>query len=567
MPIAEFAAASPGDALARYFGLDAFRPGQEAALAAVLDGRDALVILPTGGGKSLIYQLAALLLPRPVLVVSPLIALITDQYRSLVERGYPGVAALHSGLGRAEQDATLAAYRDGRVRLLYVTPERCASAEFVELSRAVRPSLIAVDEAHCISEWGHDFRISYQLLDDAARALGRPPLLALTATATPWVRDDIVERLDLADPALVVRGFDRPNLFYEAYPAADDAEKDRRLTALIAEAGAEYDDPVSLPLAEASRGSGIVYTALTASARTIAQRLNRAGVHAAYYHGQLKPSQRAAIHERFRGGAIRTIAATNAFGLGIDRADLRFVAHYHPPPSLEAYYQEAGRAGRDGGFARCPLIFLDADLGRVAFAGGSGAVPGEEIAAVLRALDGVRRPLLRAAVARRAGVSPSRALRALELLVAAGAAHEAEGRYRPVGAGDDGVARAVALEDRRRRHDRTKQEMLRTYVRTRGCRRRFLLNYFGEHDVPERCGSCDRCVPRRGESVPSPSDAGPAGESPFVAGARVEHASWGTGVVQNVEGARLTVQFEEAGYRTLDHEAVLERDLLRPIAG
>src|SRR5581483_1256867 len=375
-PTAAFAAAR--EAMRRSFGFDRFQPGQAEALEAVLAGRDALAILPTGGGKSLIYQLAALL-PGTTLVVSPLIALMHDQVRDLQGRGYPGVAALHSDLPEPEQREALEALAARRLRLFYVTPERAASAEFRARAHGARIALLAVDEAHCISEWGHDFRPAYMLLAEAANALGRPPMVALTATATPRVRDEIVRRLGLREPRIVVRGFDRSNLFFEVYAAGTEAEKRSILRRILAEAAPQYPSPRGAEAVAAGQGAGILYTALTKTARTLSQWLNREGVLAAYYHGQLRAAQRSALHERFRDGAVRAIVATNAFGLGIDRADLRFVIHVDVPASLEAYYQEAGRAGRDGKFARCALLFDDQDLERIAFSTGSARIEREDL--------------------------------------------------------------------------------------------------------------------------------------------------------------------------------------------
>jgi ATP-dependent DNA helicase RecQ len=551
------------DAAERYFDITTFRPGQREGLDAVLAGDDALVVLPTGAGKSLIYQLSALILPGTVIVVSPLIALMRDQTERLRQIEFPGVAALHSQIPETEQRDALTALREQRLRLLYVTPERCALEDFLVVAQQAQISLLAVDEAHCISEWGHDFRPTYQLLDDAARALGRPPVLALTATATPWVREQIVERLQLRAPRVIVRGFDRPNLFYEVCRADDDREKHRLLGALLAEGRADYPAAISGQLAHASMGSGIVYTGLTRSARDLSQWLNRHGVHAAYYHGQMRARGRTAVHESFQNGQVRAIAATNAFGLGIDRPDLRFVVHYDAPASVEAYYQESGRAGRDGDLSRCTLLFREQDLGRAAFTGGSGAIThdeAEQVAGVLRRASAGG--LSRAAVAEQTGLPKSHVIRCLELLVANEAASERRGRYRPLALDASRLQQAIEQEDRRRAHDRTRLDMLRAYAAAEGCRRQFLLQYFGQFNAPDSCGMCDRCVPRVGERPGAAVSAHPADAGPFQPGDRVTHAAWGDGTVQHVTGERLTVHFADAGYRTLDLDAVLERDLL-----
>lgn len=558
--------ASPDDALRRVFALDSFRPGQREALDTICAGRDLIAIMPTGGGKSLIYQLAALLLPGTTLVVSPLIALMRDQVESLRAQQYPGVAALNSQIPEPEQQAALEALREQRLNLLYVTPERCTDESFLQIAREARISLLAIDEAHCISQWGHDFRPTYLLLDEAARVLGRPPIAALTATATPWVRDEIAQRLGLRTPHVVARGFDRPNLFYEVYSTGGEFEKRQTLRRIIAEGEADYPQPLGARLQAASAGSGIVYTAFTKSARALSQWLNRHGLLAAYYHGQLKAGQRNAVQERFTQGAVRAIAATNAFGLGIDLPELHYVVHWDAPPSLEAYYQESGRAGRDGALARCPLLFSDDDIGRVAFASGSSGVEAgrleEIVECVRRSPSGFTRRGLAAAVA----LPLAQTVRLLEILTAAGAISERRGRYRAATIDIDRIRAAVEHDEQRRAHERTRGEMVRAYAQTNGCRRQFLLQYFGEYDTPDFCGMCDRCVPRttapaRVVATPVPDSAL---ESPFRPGDAVEHATWGQGIVQHVAEDSLTALFDAAGYRTLDLRTVLERNLLRP---
>lgn len=568
---AEPAAVSIAEAIARFLKIERLRTGQRAAVEALTSGRDTVVIMPTGGGKSLVYQTVALLLPGTALVVSPLIALMHDQLAALQECNYPGVAMLHSQVPESEQRTTLAALGDGSLRLLYVTPERCASPAFIQVARQTRISLIAVDEAHCISEWGHDFRPEYQLIDDAARALGRPPIAALTATATPDVRSEIVERLGLHDPAIVVRGFDRPNLFYEVYGAENERDKQELVRRLVADCQAEYAEPLATRISEAGNGRGIVYTALTKSARTISQRLNKAGVHAAYYHGQLKAGQRNAVQEYFRDGSVRAIAATNAFGMGVDLPDMRFVLHYDSPASLEAYYQESGRAGRDGELARCALLFVPEDLGRAAFAGGSGAIPEEELRRVAAILEQAPKAgVTRAQLAEQAGLPESRAVRNLEVLVATRAITERRGRYTARGTNEEAVTRAARREERRTAQQRTRLEMMRTYAGLTSCRRQFLLQYFGEYDAPAECGMCDRCVPRAsGVRIVVPATTTPVDspESPFRPGEAVLHETLGTGVVQHVAAEKITIHFAQSGYRTLDLGTVVERGLLRPAVG
>jgi len=336
---------APAVALRDRFGLEEFRPGQRGVIEAVLDRRDVLCVMPTGGGKSLCYQLPALLLDGLTLVVSPLIALMKDQVDALKARGL-SAALINSTLEPAEQMARLAEAEAGRFDLLYVAPERFRSGRFVEAMARVKPALLAVDEAHCISEWGHDFRPDYARLGLARRRLGSPPCIALTATATDLVRRDIADQLDLRDPAIFVTGFDRPNLSYAVVEARKEEQKLRALADVLGRAP----------------GPAIVYASSRKRceevARFIESDLRRPAV---VYHAGLARDDRHAAHERFMGGDAGVVVATNAFGMGVDKADVRSVIHYNLPGTLEAYYQEAGRAGRDGKPARCVLLYAPGD--------------------------------------------------------------------------------------------------------------------------------------------------------------------------------------------------------------
>lgn len=346
------------------FGFSSFRPGQREAIEAVLDGRDALAVMPTGQGKSLCFQLPATLTPGLAVVVSPLIALMKDQVDALHERGI-AAAAFHSGLAEDERDRVVQALRLGRLRLLYIAPERAQHGWFVRVLRAAVPSLLVVDEAHCISRWGHDFRPDYLRLGDFREQLGRPPCLALTATATALVRDDIVAKLALKGPLRIVTGFRRPNLGFAVLACLSPAEKWRELEALIRETG---PGP--------GRGAALVYCATRRRVEEVAARLARAGFEAGFYHAGLADAMRASVQDRFLSGSLPILVATNAFGMGIDKPDVRLLVHHDLPGSLEAYYQEAGRAGRDGAPARCVLLYHPADvrtqeflIGRTASAG------------------------------------------------------------------------------------------------------------------------------------------------------------------------------------------------------
>lgn len=331
------------ETLSRVFGYTAFRPGQSAAVLSALRGRDTVVILPTGGGKSLCYQVPALMLPGLTVVASPLISLMRDQVRALCARGI-AAAFVNSTLSPAESSDTLARAERGDLKMLYVAPERFESGDIADRLRP-RISLLAIDEAHCISQWGHDFRPSYRRLSSVRGRLGSPTTIALTATATPDVRADIASQLSLRKPNVIVTGFDRTNLEYSAVAAKTDALK----------------APLILSGVRSTEGASIVYAATKNSVDRIAASLNASGVHAGAYHAGLDAERRKAIQDSFMSGRLHTIVATNAFGMGIDKPDVRIVIHHSMPGTLEAYYQEAGRAGRDGKQSRVVLLHSYAD--------------------------------------------------------------------------------------------------------------------------------------------------------------------------------------------------------------
>ncbi len=332
--------------LAQQFGFSSFRPGQREVIDAVLSRRDAMAVMPTGQGKSLCYQLPATILPGLTLVISPLIALMQDQVNALKARNI-AAAAFHSGLSEQERDRVVLHLKLRRLQLLYLAPERMQHERFLRLLRSLWVSLLVVDEAHCISQWGHDFRPDYLNIGRLRREIENPPCLALTATATARVQADLCERLSLQDPLRLVTGFRRPNLALSVRLCRSRQEKLAVLTRVVR---------------ECETGTVLVYCATRRAVEEVATCLGRSDSSVGYYHAGLSDEERQVVHARFRTGALRILAATNAFGMGIDKSDVRLVVHFDIPGSLEAYYQEVGRAGRDGQPAACLLLFHERDV-------------------------------------------------------------------------------------------------------------------------------------------------------------------------------------------------------------
>ena len=514
------------------FGFERLRAGQEDAIRSVASGRDTLAVLPTGWGKSAIYQLAALLIPGPTVVVSPLIALQRDQVQALLANEVTAAEA-NSQVPAGERDEAFSRLAAGDLEFLFLAPEQLANEEVLGQVATAEPSLFVVDEAHCISAWGHDFRPDYLRLAEVAEGLGRPPILALTATAAPPVRAEIVERLGLRDPNVVVRGFDRPNirLAVERFGTAE--EKRSALVQAVVDA--------SPP--------GIIYVATRRAAEDVAADLVAAGVGGEPYHAGLAAGRRRDTEAAFADGTLPVVVATTAFGMGIDTANVRFVHHHDVADSLDSYYQEIGRAGRDGEPAAAVLFYRPEDLGLRRYFASGPRVEVEQAADVAEAWAAEGPCLDVDGLSAKTGLSPT-AVRSIVRELGQG--DDAGGAPAP----EDAAERVVAAQQARRRVEQSRVDMMQAYAESRGCRRQLLLGYFGEAlDGP--CGNCDRC---RDGAVTDEDD--PGAGSPFALHSWVGHEAWGRGQVMDTSDGRLVVFFESAGYKTLDLDLVLDRGLL-----
>ncbi|WBQ03483.1 RecQ family ATP-dependent DNA helicase [Kribbella sp. CA-293567] len=525
------------------FGWAELRPPQLEAMSAVMAGRDALVVMPTGAGKSAIFQVPALLLDGPAVIVSPLISLQHDQVVGLLDAGDGSLTAreLNSTIGATERAEIYEALATGELRYLFLAPEQLAKTDVLDRLAETKPALFVVDEAHCVASWGHDFRPDYLRLGDAAEALGRPPVLALTATASRPVREEIAATLRLRDPLQVVAGFDRPNLSLEVLSSAD-AERRRELV---------------LEQAAGEPGAGIVYTATRRETEEYAAALTERGRNAAPYHAGLKKTERSATHEAFLAGELEVVVATTAFGMGIDKPDIRFVVHASLADSLDSYYQEIGRAGRDGQPAKAILVHGPGDLGLRRFL---APTPPDEstVADVLAAVRTAEKPVLRSRLADRLELSRTLVGRCCALLEQAQAVRfDRRNRLRPVGESATAAADAVAVAEVACRVTQSRLDMMREYAETRGCRRQFLLSYFGD-DLAEPCGNCDTCA----AGLPEPATTR---SSQYGLNERVRHHDFGEGSVLRAEDDRMVVLFDEFGYRTLSLDAVATNELLEPV--
>lgn len=525
-------------------GYAELRAGQEEAIAALIGGHDVLAVMPTGSGKSAIYQLAGAMIPGCTVVISPLVALQHDQVESIADQGVGEAAAINSTLSTARREAAFESLADDELEFIFLAPEQFNNPETLDRLRQAKPSLFVVDEAHCISEWGHDFRPDYLRLGAVIEALGHPRVLALTATAAPAVREEILKHLAIEEAQVLVQGFDRPNIWLEVRRFEAEAEKTEALIDQVVRA----------------KKPGLVYVATRKNAESLAEALKEAGVAAIAYHAGMKAADREQAHTAFMDDEAEVMVATTAFGMGIDKPNVRFVIHHNISDSVDSYYQEIGRAGRDGEKAFALLFYCPDDLNIRRFLASGGQVKVEQVAQVATVLQNQKVPIKRQDLQAQTQLSQTKVATALSHLEAVAAVETlptGEVVAHDLTDVDEASQAAVEAQERHQNHGRSRLEMMRGYAELRDCRRGYLLNYFGEaHDRP--CDFCDNC---KAGIVVVDEEA----RQPFALNSRVVHASWGEGMVMRYEGSKVVILFDQMGYKTLDRQLVKEYRLLESV--
>ena len=529
-------------------GYEELRPGQEAAIASILERRDTLAVMPTGSGKSAIYQLAAANIPGSTIVISPLLALQKDQVDSITQADNINVgnaAVVNSTIAQSDRAEVFDRWRNGEIEFLFLAPEQFNNSDTIEHLQAAPPSLFVIDEAHCISEWGHSFRPDYLRLATVIEALGHPTTLALTATASPPVREEIIQRLGMNEPQVIVKGFDRPNLRLAVENYDDEDEKRNIFIRRIQQ--------LTKP--------GIVYVATRKVTESLAAALSEGGVRAIAYHAGLKPKEREQAQNAFMSDEAEVIVATTAFGMGVDKSNVRFVLHYHISDSIDSYYQEIGRAGRDGDPANIILFYTPDDLNLRKFFSGHGKLEAEKILELIEIVRQQSEPIHPKALKPLTDLSQSKLKAILNQL-------ELVGMVETLPTGEvtanrdapelkQAVQEVLHTQERKTKVERSRVEMMRGYAEVQDCRRKYLLNYFGD-PREELCGYCDNC---NSGTATQQDDR----RKPYKLNSRIAHRSWGEGTVMRYEGDKIVILFDEVGYKTISLEAALLRGLLHRV--